>query len=210
MSVGPNSGDKRVNYGPRAARTRAAILDAARELFLDHGYAGTQVAHITRACGISRAGFYTYFRDKHEVFLLLADKSYRAVLEVVGRWHTLPHSCTPGEIAGWVRAYFDFLDVHGAFIFASIQSGPDDARLVASSRRRQARVAYQLGAHLRERQARPARTPEALGLATMAMLDRCWQAHHAQRVPIEADDVIETIAGLISGILTAKPLVQSK
>src|SRR5277367_2053611 len=56
------------DLGPRATRTRDRILAASRELFLKHGYAGTRIGQITAECGISRAGFYTYFRDKQEIF----------------------------------------------------------------------------------------------------------------------------------------------
>ncbi|WP_459959875.1 TetR/AcrR family transcriptional regulator, partial [Mycobacterium avium] len=55
----------------RGERTRSAILDASRRLFLERGYAGTPINAITEACGISRAGFYTYFKDKREIFNVL-------------------------------------------------------------------------------------------------------------------------------------------
>jgi AcrR family transcriptional regulator len=37
----------------RARRTRAAVLDAARELFVAHGYAGTSVRAVAAAAGVS-------------------------------------------------------------------------------------------------------------------------------------------------------------
>src|ERR1700685_1334171 len=67
------------DLGPRGARTRARILAASRELFLKHGYAGTRIGQITAECGISRAGFYTYFRDKQEIFNALGVAASRAV-----------------------------------------------------------------------------------------------------------------------------------
>src|ERR1022692_2205409 len=67
----------------RGERTRSAILDASRQLFLQRGYAGTPVNAITAACGISRAGFYTYFKDKREIFNVLGQNAYRSVLAVI-------------------------------------------------------------------------------------------------------------------------------
>src|SRR6202000_873130 len=78
------------DLGPRAARTRMRILAASRELFLEHGYAGTRIGQITDACAISRAGFYTYFRDKQEIFNALGVAAYRAVLNAVEAWDDLP------------------------------------------------------------------------------------------------------------------------
>src|ERR1700736_4751491 len=72
--------------GGRAARTRSTILEACRTLFLDRGYAGTRINNITDACGISRAGFYTYFRDKREVFNIIGETAYHEILQVVNQW----------------------------------------------------------------------------------------------------------------------------
>jgi TetR/AcrR family transcriptional regulator len=183
--------------GLRGARTRQAILDASRRLFLDRGYAGTRINNITDACGISRAGFYTYFKDKREVFTLLGESAYRDVLEVVGQWDMLPRPCGLDDVARWVRTYFAFMDVHGAFIFASGQSAPDNEQVRANSKRMQMRVAFLLGVHLRARQARPTDAPETLGLPVMAMLDRSWYYCRGQDLPADENDVVRTVAQLI-------------
>ena len=49
---------------------RAAIRDAATRLFADKGYASASIADLARACGISKALMYHYYRDKED---LLAD-----------------------------------------------------------------------------------------------------------------------------------------
>ena len=49
---------------------RAAIRDAAARLFAEKGYASASVADLARACGISKALMYHYYRDKED---LLAD-----------------------------------------------------------------------------------------------------------------------------------------
>ncbi|WP_250286787.1 TetR/AcrR family transcriptional regulator [Frankia sp. CiP1_Cm_nod2] len=183
--------------GQRAARTRDAILEGARRLFLDRGYAGTRIGNITDACGISRAGFYTYFRDKREVFNALGENAYRDILKIVSRWEVMPRPCDLPDVIGWVRAYFAFMDVHGAFIFASGPSAPADEQFRTSSRRMQMRVAFLLGANLRGRQAEPTIVPEALGLSIMGMLERAWYYCRAQELPVGDDDIIRTVARLI-------------
>jgi AcrR family transcriptional regulator len=49
---------------------RAAIRDAASNLFAEKGYASASVADLARACGVSKALMYHYYRDKEA---LLAD-----------------------------------------------------------------------------------------------------------------------------------------
>ena len=49
---------------------RAAIRDAAARLFAEKGYASSSIADLARACGISKALMYHYYRDKED---LLAD-----------------------------------------------------------------------------------------------------------------------------------------
>jgi AcrR family transcriptional regulator len=53
--------------------TRAAILDAAHNVFKTMGYYGGSVSEITRSCGLSMGSFYQYFKDKEQVFLELND-----------------------------------------------------------------------------------------------------------------------------------------
>ncbi|MFJ8816413.1 TetR/AcrR family transcriptional regulator [Amycolatopsis thermoflava] len=178
--------------GPRAARTRHAILQASKQLFLDRGYAGTRINNITDACGISRAGFYTYFRDKREIFNMLGEATYHELLEVVGALDHLPRPASRADLEGWIRQYFAFMDEHGAFIL-SAQSGPDDEDVRVASSRMQMRVAFLLGVSLRGRQKHPTTAPEALGLAAQAMLDRSWYQCRAQRLPIDENDVVGVI-----------------
>lgn len=60
-----------------ANTTRRRILDAARELFANHGYAGTSVRMIARHCGISDPAIHYHFRSKSEIYqALLVEPDY--------------------------------------------------------------------------------------------------------------------------------------
>jgi len=187
--------------GERAARTRTAILEATRVLFLERGYGGTRISNITDACGISRAGFYTYFRDKREVFTVLGEQSFRDIIQVVTELDQLPSPSGVPEVASWVRRYFGFLDVHGAFILSSAQSAPEDEEFRASAARLQMRTAWIVGTSLRTRQHVPTDTPETLGLAVLAILDRSWYYCRGQKLPVDERDMIRTVAATILGVL---------
>ncbi|MDG2307877.1 MAG: TetR/AcrR family transcriptional regulator [Candidatus Binatia bacterium] len=54
---------------PRAERTRAAIRDAANELFLRDGVENTTVDAIVGAAGISKGTFYVHFPRKEDLLL---------------------------------------------------------------------------------------------------------------------------------------------
>ncbi|MGH6610414.1 MAG: TetR/AcrR family transcriptional regulator [Burkholderiaceae bacterium] len=63
-------------------KQRAAIRDAAARQFADKGYAAASIADVARACGVSKALMYHYYRDKED---LLADitESYIERLQAI-------------------------------------------------------------------------------------------------------------------------------
>jgi TetR/AcrR family transcriptional repressor of mexJK operon len=66
----------------RAQQKRGQILDAARRLFLAHGYAHTSTEAVRRAAGISKETLYRYYATKEELF---ADVLRRLTLEHLPR-----------------------------------------------------------------------------------------------------------------------------
>ncbi|HEV2252584.1 MAG TPA: TetR/AcrR family transcriptional regulator [Streptosporangiaceae bacterium] len=54
--------------GPRSARKRRAILDAATRVFLADGFAGASMDAIAAAAGVSKPTVYSHFADKQQLF----------------------------------------------------------------------------------------------------------------------------------------------
>ncbi|MCU1361875.1 MAG: TetR family transcriptional regulator, partial [Ilumatobacteraceae bacterium] len=52
----------------RGARTRAALVKAARALFEKNGFLETNVGDIARRARVAHGTFYTYFNSKEEIF----------------------------------------------------------------------------------------------------------------------------------------------
>jgi AcrR family transcriptional regulator len=54
--------------------TRAQILDAAEQLFAEHGFDGTSIREITRAAGVNVAAVHYHFGSKEEVLRGVTDR----------------------------------------------------------------------------------------------------------------------------------------
>ncbi len=50
-------------------RTRQAIIDAAHQLFIDQGYAGTSMREIAERSGLALGGIYNHFPNKEAIFV---------------------------------------------------------------------------------------------------------------------------------------------
>src|SRR5688500_9022958 len=80
-SGGRREGDTEVPLGRKAARTRLALLEAARTVFTEKGYSSTSVGDIATAAGVSLGAFYQYFRDRADVMAALVGEGAQRMLE---------------------------------------------------------------------------------------------------------------------------------
>ncbi|HEY2669578.1 MAG TPA: helix-turn-helix domain-containing protein, partial [Rugosimonospora sp.] len=53
--------------GSAAGETRQRIIDAARDLFVERGYAGTSVRDISERLGMTKGSMYYHFASKDEL-----------------------------------------------------------------------------------------------------------------------------------------------
>lgn len=181
----------------RGERTRSAILEASRRLFLERGFGGTPINAITDACGISRAGFYTYFKDKTEVFNVLGKTAYHDALAVIEKCGEAVQSTRAEAVAEWVGEYFDYMDRHGAFVTAAAHTAPDDDEFRRSRNHMMTRAAWKLGQAIC---ADGRHSPEVIGIAAMGLLDRSWYAVETQSVAVDRAEMIAVIADSIAAM----------
>lgn len=111
----PRTADRQRN----AAKTRAAILDAAEQLFAAKGYDATSFQDVGTAAGVSRGTPGYFFGSKAALYQAVLDRCFQEVREAVrlGR----ERAQASGEsreviLAGAVADYFDFLAARPTFI----------------------------------------------------------------------------------------------
>jgi len=101
------------------ARSRAAILDAAEQLFAEKGYDAASLSEVGALAGVSRATPGYFFGSKSDLYQAVLDRCFAEVREAVraGRARALASSQSPDAIlAGAVSDYFDFLAARPNFI----------------------------------------------------------------------------------------------
>ena len=98
---------ERLTRAEKQARTRRALLDAAREVFLRRGFAGASVEEISAEAGFTRGAFYSNFASKDELFVELLDSQVFEVYREMARARldgdSPPLADTAGELAAVVR-----------------------------------------------------------------------------------------------------------
>ena len=87
----------------RGRRRREAVLDAAAELFFEHGFHGTSIDDIGERAGISGPGVYRHFPSKDAVLAAVTDRL----------WERLkPALAAAGQAVGPEQAIEVLLDAH--------------------------------------------------------------------------------------------------
>ncbi len=64
----------------RSERTRAALIEAARQVFADVGYFNAEIAQITRAADRATGTFYVHFDSKQQLLMAMVDEFTRDLI----------------------------------------------------------------------------------------------------------------------------------
>lgn len=187
----------------KSDRTRQAILDGARIAFARKGFSGVTIQDITDLAQVTRANFYYYFRDKRALFIELGTATYREALDVAESFGELGDAPGKNAIRDWVNRYFAYLDRNGAFVIRSAEDSPDDSKFRSARARSYRRTVQALGDRIAKLSPIPSEVdPAAIGLATMAMLERSWlMAQHNEIPAMSKDTVVAALAELISRLV---------
>ncbi len=155
-TLGPHLRPRKQPRQRRAHETRARILDAARAVFEEHGYAHGTTNRIAAQAGLSVGSLYQYFPNKDAILVELVDAHIEsgsaAVLAALpsdpAGWGALPLAdVIEPVVAAMVGLHADGRGLHRV-LFEEAPRPPEQlARLRALERDLTAMVATHLAAH---------------------------------------------------------------
>lgn len=93
--------------GSMAEPTRRRILDAATELFVERGFAGTSIRDIAEHLGMTKGSLYYHFSSKEDLLLAMLDPLLSAIEEFVAAARS-----TGTPTPALVRRLVEVLDEH--------------------------------------------------------------------------------------------------
>ena len=82
----PRAASEREGRRRRREQVRADVLRVALELAESAPFRDLTVDEIARAAGISRSGFYTHFRDKHDLLRVAVEEVADELYRMADRW----------------------------------------------------------------------------------------------------------------------------
>jgi AcrR family transcriptional regulator len=113
------------------ADTRQALVDAARTLFTEQGFAATGTEEIVAAARVTRGALYHHFHDKTDLFRAVMEQIAREVAEhLIDAELSRPPSPGPspadawGEVRDGLRAFLDLCVVTDDFQRIVLVEGP--------------------------------------------------------------------------------------
>jgi AcrR family transcriptional regulator len=87
MDVNADAGEEReparTSQAERSEATRTALLETARRLFAERGYAAVGTEEIVRATGVTRGALYHHFADKRELFEAVYEEVESGLVEQI-------------------------------------------------------------------------------------------------------------------------------
>jgi AcrR family transcriptional regulator len=98
----------------KRGQRRPGLLSAARQLFFEHGYAGTTMERVAREAGFSKRTIYLYFKNKDELFLSVGEEGLVLLRERIESIPTDRMSVEEG-VATILDVYLRFAREHPQF-----------------------------------------------------------------------------------------------
>lgn len=97
----------------RSDSMRMALIEAARELFVEKGYAETATPEIVAAAGVTRGALYHHFEDKKALFRAVIEHEAGKVAEEIEAASPTGDGTARETLALGAGAYFDAMTERG-------------------------------------------------------------------------------------------------
>jgi AcrR family transcriptional regulator len=188
----------------RGARTRAALVTAARTVFERDGYLNARLTDITAQASCSTGSFYTYFTNKEEVFAAVLEEAQEEMLhphvrEVAGAEDPV------AVIEASNRAYLEAYERNAKLMRLLEQVATIDDGFRELRRRRGALFAQRNARSIRDLQARgladPDLDPVLAARALSAMVGRMAHSVYILGDHVDRDELVATLTRLWANAL---------
>jgi TetR/AcrR family transcriptional regulator len=110
-----------------AERSRQAILDAAERLFAGRGYAGTTMADIGSAAGLSAGTPAYFFSSKEELYRAVLARAFEETSSLIRAWR-IGETDLEQAVQDAVGSYIDFLSARPDFVRLVIRDALEGGR----------------------------------------------------------------------------------
>ncbi|WP_445152383.1 TetR/AcrR family transcriptional regulator [Baekduia sp. Peel2402] len=188
----------------RGARTRAALVTAARTVFERDGYLNARLTDITAEANCSTGSFYTYFTNKEEIFAAVLEEAQEEML------HPHVRKAAGDEdpvalIEASNRVYLETYERNAKLmkLLEEVAAIDDDVR--EFRRRRGLLFAQRNARSIRDLQARgladPDLDPELTARALSGMVGRLAFSVYVHGDEIDREDLVQTLTRLWANAL---------
>ena len=199
--------------GPRSrkgVRTRARLVEAAKQVFEEQGFLDARISDIAERAGLSHGSFYHYFESKEEVFLEVAagleERMQVGAIAGSSSLVTDPHLDTLELLRRSCRSYLERYQAEARIMGVIEQVSRYDEEFRRARSLREQRYITEAGSGLAQLQAAgradPTLDPRLVGPALMGMITRfaeLWLVQGA--VECTLDEAVENLASLLRNSL---------
>jgi AcrR family transcriptional regulator len=204
----PDSAER--SNGPRSrrgARSRARLLEAAKEIFEEDGFLDARINDIAKRAGLSQGSFYYYFDSKEEIFREVAVTVDDQLSAPLGDVILAPsHVPAQDRIREAIERHFDRYRAEARIMGVIEEVSRYDAEVSAMRLERHGRYAEQVSESIRQLQRRRLADPEldpviaagVLGALTYRFAEM-WLVQGA--VECEFDVAVDQVARLFVNAL---------
>jgi AcrR family transcriptional regulator len=168
----PDASAAERHLGEQGERTRAKLLEAARQVFRERGYTGTRVDDITQKAGTSHGAFYLYFSNKQDILEALAVETAEHMYALGDQLEAIE----PGEqgfeqLRAWVERFVDQYEQHAPIVNAWIAADTEEGtRFDQLGREVLAQFSRRIAASIERAVAEGMRHPVHPGTAAVALV----------------------------------------
>jgi AcrR family transcriptional regulator len=100
----------RRSHAERRAATRRALLDAAKALFAEKGYAEVTIEEVVRGAGVTRGALYHHFEDKRLLLRAVVEEIEGEIDDLVERAAKEAHASSGNPFEAMMAGHYAFLD----------------------------------------------------------------------------------------------------